>query len=141
MGDVPSFEGARLEISGRVARLTLDRDDVRNELTGTLLYRAVVATVDWINANPDVSVLIVAGAGKAFSAGGNVKDMHSRSAAFAGDVYELQAQYRAGIQTMVLAMQRLEVPSIAQIGGAAIGAGFDLACMCDIRIASSNATF
>ncbi len=139
MNDVPSFEGARIEVSGRVVRLTLDRDDVRNELTGTLLYRAVAGTVDWINNNPDVSVLIITGAGRAFSAGGNIKDMHSRSGAFAGDVYELQAKYRSGIQTMAHAMQRLEIPSIAQMGGAAIGAGFDLACMCDIRIASSDA--
>lgn len=137
----PDLDGARLELSGRIARLVLDRDDVRNELTGTRLYEAVVRTVDWINAGEDVSVLVIAGTGKSFSAGGNVKDMHDRTGAFAGDVYELQAGYRRGIQSMAIAMHRLDVPSIAEINGVAIGAGLDLACMCDMRIASDDARF
>ncbi len=86
-----------------------------------------------------MSVLVITGAGKAFSAGGNVKHMRDRQGTFGGDVYAVQKQYREGIQRIPLALHRLEVPSIAAINGPAIGAGFDLACMCDLRIAASSA--
>ena len=118
--------------------LTLNRNDVRNELTGTALAREIVAVADRINLHEGVSALVLTGAGKAFSAGGNVKHMLDRSSgSFAGDVYTVQNRYRAGIQRMALAMHRLEVPAIAAINGPAMGAGCDLACMCDIRIAST----
>jgi enoyl-CoA hydratase/carnithine racemase len=97
--------------------------------------------VDWINTDESTSVLILTGAGKAFSAGGNIKHMLRREGSFGGNVHEVQKKYREGIQRMPLAMHRLEVPCIAAINGPAIGAGFDLACMCDLRLAGSEATF
>jgi enoyl-CoA hydratase/carnithine racemase len=54
-------------------------------------------------------------------------------------VHDLQDRYRRGIQRMSVAVHAVETPTIAAINGAAIGAGFDLACMCDIRIASRTA--
>lgn len=130
---------ARVSVDGRIATLTMNRDDVRNELTGTRLVDDIVETVDWINTDDSISVLILTGAGKAFSAGGNVKHMLNREGSFAGSVYEVQKKYREGIQRVALALHRLEVPSIAAVNGPAIGAGFDLACLCDLRIASSAA--
>ncbi len=141
MPALPVLTDATLEIDNRMAIMTLNRDDVRNELTGTRLSAEIAETVDWINASEDISVLVLTGAGKAFSAGGNVKHMQTRSGSFGGDVYELQDKYRHGIQKMALAMHRLEVPSIAAVNGAAIGAGFDLTCMCDVRIAAEGAIF
>lgn len=141
MSSLPPLHDARLTLDNRIATLTLDRDDVRNELTGTRLVDDIVQTVEWINRTPEVSVLILTGAGKAFSAGGNVKHMLHREGAFAGDVYEVQNRYREGIQRMPLAMQALEVPSIAAVNGPAIGAGFDLTCLCDLRLASTDARF
>ncbi|PBB51806.1 MULTISPECIES: enoyl-CoA hydratase-related protein [Mesorhizobium] len=141
MTDLPRLIDAKLGVSDRVAVLLLDRDDVRNELTGTALIDDIVQTVDWINGSAAVSVLVVTGAGKAFSAGGNVKDMRDRKGSFAGDVHDVQDRYRHGIQRIALAMHRLEVPAIAAVNGAAIGASFDLATMCDIRIAADNAVF
>jgi enoyl-CoA hydratase/carnithine racemase len=137
--DPPALHASRLEVADRVARLTLDRDDVRNELTGTGLAGEIAAVAGWVNEAPEVSVLVITGSGRAFSAGGNIKDMRARDGAFAGDVHEVQDTYRRGIQQMTLAMHAIEVPAIAAVNGAAIGAGLDLACMCDIRIAASGA--
>jgi len=137
---VPELNDATLSLEGRVVTLTLNRDDVRNELTGTRLVDDIERCVAWINRNEQVAALVLTGAGKAFSAGGNVKHMLDRSGAFGGDVYEVQKRYREGIQRIPLAMHQLDVPAIAAINGAAIGAGFDLACMCDIRLAADSAT-
>ncbi|MCB1858157.1 MAG: enoyl-CoA hydratase/isomerase family protein [Gammaproteobacteria bacterium] len=141
MNELPQLQDATLEISGRVATLTLNRDDVRNALTGTGLVTDIVDTVRWVNREEAISVLVLTGAGSAFSAGGNIKEMRERSGAFAGDVLEVQQRYRRGIQTIPVAMHGAEVPIIAAVNGPAIGAGFDLACMCDLRIASTQALF
>lgn len=139
---VPSLRDARLDVENRVATLTLDRHDVRNALTGTELISDIIATCEWVNqAEDDVSVLIITGAGSAFSAGGNVKDMAERGGDFAGDVAEVATRYRRGIQRIPLAMENVEVPVIAAINGPAIGAGFDLCNMADLRIASEKAKF
>ncbi|GGX82395.1 enoyl-CoA hydratase [Litchfieldella qijiaojingensis] len=138
---VPEVKDARLEVENRVATLTLDRHDVRNALTGTALTEAIVTTAEWVNQCEEVSVLVITGAGSAFSAGGNVKDMAERGGDFAGDVAEVAARYRRGIQRIPLALQEVEVPVIAAVNGPAIGAGFDLANMADIRIASEKAKF
>ncbi|GAA5315668.1 MAG: crotonase/enoyl-CoA hydratase family protein [Candidatus Pelagadaptatus aseana] len=138
---IPDFKDSELTVSNRVATLTFKRHDVRNALTGTTLVDDIVATVNWINGNKDVSALVITGEGSAFSAGGNVKDMAERKGDFGGTVEEVSEHYRRGIQRMPLAMSKLEVPAIAAINGPAIGAGFDLTNMCDIRIASSKAKF
>ncbi len=121
--------------------LTFNRHDVRNALTGTEIAQDIITIVDWINKNPDIAVLIITGTGSAFSSGGNIKDMAKRSGDFEGDVQTLESRYRHGIQRIPLALQKLEVPVIAAVNGPAIGAGFDIANMCDIRIASSKAKF
>lgn len=139
MHEPPELTDALIGVDGRVATLTLNRDDVRNELTGTKLVDDIVRTVDWLNSNETVSVLILTGAGKAFSAGGNIKHMRDREGSFGGDVHAVERKYREGIQRMALAIHRLEIPSVAAINGPAVGAGFDLACMCDLRLAASDA--
>ncbi len=130
-----------LSLEGRVALLTFQRDDLRNALTGSELIEDIVQTVDWVNRSPDVSVLVITGAGSAFSAGGNIKEMRDRGGAFAGSVAECEERYRRGIQRIPLALDRCEVPVIAAVNGPAIGAGCDLACMSDIRIGSTKAAF
>jgi len=136
---LPSLKDAALTREGRVAVLTLQRDDVRNALTGTGLVDDICAALEWAHACEELSVLILTGAGAAFSAGGNIKVMRERSAIAAP--FELEQYYREGIQRIPLAMRRAEVAIIAAVNGPAMGAGFDLANMCDIRIGSTRAQF
>jgi enoyl-CoA hydratase/carnithine racemase len=132
------MKDAALTLDERVAVLTFRRNDVRNALSSTELTSDIVATLAWANTNPDVSVLILTGEGSAFSAGGNIKTMGERSK---GPAFELQQNYKRGIQRIPLALQEAEIPVIAAVNGPAIGAGFDLANMCDIRIGSTHAAF
>jgi enoyl-CoA hydratase/carnithine racemase len=135
---IPTLTDASLTLENRVATLTFQRDDVRNALTGTGLVDDIVQTVAWANLNREGSALIITGAGKAFSSGGNVKEMRDQQGMFGGAAAEIQEQYRQGIQRIPQALHDIEVPTIAAINGAAIGAGFDLANMCDIRIGCPN---
>ena len=138
MAALPELKESSLELQERIATLTLKRDDIRNALTGSQLVPDIVATVDWANRSEDVSVLIFTGDGSAFSAGGNVKNMRER---YSVPVLDIQKSYRTGIQQIPLALNETDVPVIAAVNGPAIGAGCDLATMCDIRIASSSARF
>ncbi|MFB0980503.1 MAG: enoyl-CoA hydratase-related protein [Alteromonadaceae bacterium] len=130
-----------LTLENNIVTLTFNRNDVRNALTSTAIADDIVNTIEWINKTPSIAVLVITGAGSAFSSGGNIKDMAERSGDFAGDVQALEARYRQGIQRIPLAIHKCEVPVIAAINGPAIGAGFDVANMCDIRIASTKAKF
>lgn len=139
MSGLPALKDAALEVEGRVAVLTLNRDDVRNALTGTGLIDDICAALAWADANPDISVLVLTGAGAAFSAGGNIKTMRER--ALASSAAEMARYYRDGIQRIPRAMHAAEIALIAAVNGPAIGAGCDLANMCDIRIGSTRAQF
>jgi enoyl-CoA hydratase/carnithine racemase len=139
MSSLPTLKDAALEVEGGVAVLTLKRDDVRNALTGTHLVDDIVAALEWANGAMEISVLVLTGAGAAFSAGGNIKTMRERSSGSTTE--ELERYYRHGVQRIPRAMQLIEVPVIAAVNGPAIGAGFDLANMCDLRIGSTAAQF
>lgn len=137
--EVPELKESLLDVDGRIATLTFNRHDVRNALTGTALIDDILQSVNWANNESGISALIITGDGSAFCSGGNIKEMLDQSETFAGSVFDIQDKYRRGIQQVPLAMHKAEIPIIAAVNGPAIGAGFDLACMCDLRIASSRA--
>ncbi|NQX89161.1 MAG: enoyl-CoA hydratase/isomerase family protein [Halioglobus sp.] len=141
MQSQPDLTDALLTVNDRVATLVLNRDDVRNELTGTQLVDDICRTVDWINTTLDISALVITGVGRAFCAGGNIKDIRNRRGMFDGNPALIGDNYRHGIQRMSLAMHSIEVPVIAAVNGPGIGAGFDLACMCDIRLGTPATRF
>jgi enoyl-CoA hydratase/carnithine racemase len=126
---------------GAVVTLTLNDPDARNALSNQAQWDAMVAACERAQRDESVRCLILTGAGSAFCAGGNVKDMKNKAGIAAGTPYQLRNGYRNGIQRIPLALYNLDVPTIAAVNGAAIGAGCDLACMCDIRIASERAKF
>jgi len=138
LAEQPTVTDCTLAIDGRVATLTFNRDDIRNALSGSLIGTELVSVVNWASACPDISVLVLTGAGSAFSAGGNVKNMKQRTDV---PVHEVQQNYKSGIQRIPMALHECELPVIAAVNGPAVGAGFDLTQMCDIRIASTEAQF
>ena len=135
------YKDIRFEEKGAVAHLTLNRPDIRNAITDETMIHEIVDVCRHVQNNKTIKVLIVTGAGSAFSAGGNVKDMQNKQGMFSGNPEQLRNNYRKGIQRIPLALYYLDVPTIAAVNGPAIGAGCDLACMCDIRIAGEKARF
>lgn len=126
---------------GHIALLTLNRPDTRNALSGEAMFAAFEQTFAALNADMGVRVAVLTGAGTAFCSGGNVAEMRDRTGMFAGSPEQIAQGYRKGIQRIPRAFEMLQVPIIAAVNGPAIGAGNDLACMCDLRIASNIARF
>jgi len=129
------------EMHGHVLVLTMCNPDTRNALTGEEQFGDIEAACEQANADMAVRAVILTGEGSAFCAGGNVKDMRDRKGLFAGDPFDQADAYRKGIQRIPRAIRALNVPIIAAVNGPAVGAGCDLATMCDIRIGSSKAMF
>jgi enoyl-CoA hydratase/carnithine racemase len=125
---------------GAIVTLTMNQPDTRNALTGNTAVDEFVAACEMIRLDTSVRCVILTGEGPVFSSGGNVKDMQRF---FAQNISPelIREEYRNGIQRIPKALFNLDVPVIAAINGPAIGAGLDLTCMCDIRIASDKATF
>lgn len=120
---------------------TINLPEVGNAITGHDFIAAFEGAVDAANADTSIRAVILTGAGKIFSAGGNVKEMADRDGMFGLDALDQRHAYIAGIQRIPRALDLLEVPLIAAVNGAAVGAGCDLAMMCDMRIASERASF
>lgn len=129
------------EQDGAIVTLTLNRPETRNPISDPDMIAAIEDACARINRDGSVRVLILTGAGSAFSSGGNIKHMRDREGMFGGTPAEIRDGYRNGIQRIPLALWNVEVPAIAAVNGPAIGAGCDLACMCDLRIAAENARF
>ncbi len=128
-------------LEGHVAVLTLNRPQTRNALSGEEMFQAFESIFEYMNRHTEVRASILTGAGSAFCSGGNIAEMRDKEGMFKGGPEDIAQNYKAGIQRIPRAFQSLEVPMIAAVNGAAIGAGNDLACMCDIRLASDKAIF
>ncbi|WP_314037162.1 crotonase/enoyl-CoA hydratase family protein [Dietzia sp. CH92] len=130
-----------VERADHIETWTLNLPDSRNPISDPAIVDALCEQVAVVNADHDVRAVVLTGAGSAFSAGGNVKDMVDRSGMFGGSPYQLRDGYRQGIQRIPRALYHCEVPVIAAVNGPAVGAGCDLAVMCDLRVASTRAWF
>jgi enoyl-CoA hydratase/carnithine racemase len=137
--------GLRLTVDGPVARVVLDRPEVRNAQTPAM-WRALA---DFGTALPaEVRVVVVSGEGPSFSAGldrklimGEAVDgeepLLTLGAKHAAEVHEAIAGFQAGFSWL----RRPEIVSIAAVQGHAVGAGFQLALACDLRVVTPDAKF
>jgi len=129
------------EQDGPIVTLTLNRAETRNPISERAMVDAIVAATVRMNEDRSVRAAILTGAGRAFSSGGDLRAMAAEGDARARKPVETPAYYKHGIQRIPLAFEKLDVPIIAAVNGPAVGAGLDLACMCDIRVAGESARF
>lgn len=117
------------EIHGSVALITLNDPGRRNAMTLDMC-REALSVLDEVEANPEVKAIVVTGAGKGFCAGADLSHL--------GDSAEdgLLAIYEG-----FLRFGRSPLPTIAAVNGAAVGAGMNLALICDVRLAARSARF
>ncbi len=130
----------KIQRDGGILTLTMSQPETRNALTGNSAVNEFVEVCEDVRKDASIKVVILTAEGPIFSSGGNVKDMKR----FFDDALTpdlIREEYRQGIQRIPKALYNLDVPVICAINGPAIGAGLDLTCMCDIRIASEKATF
>ena len=128
----------RLDVDGAIAWITLDRPEARNAYSDEMCEQ-LCAAFDRAERAPEVRAVVLTGAGASFHAGGDVKAMQARAGMFRGDPAELRQRYLDGIQAVPRRIAALRRPLICAVNGAAIGAGLDLACMCDLRVAARSA--
>ncbi len=131
----------KVESDGPITTLTIDRAETMNPLGAPGDGDEFTRVCTEINRDMAVRCVILTGAGRAFSAGGDIKAMQSRSGSFGGSAPAISDGYRNNIHMMLRALYSLRVPVIAAINGPAIGLGCDVACLADIRIASEKAKF
>ena len=124
------------DVRDRVATLTLNRPDKMNAFTGPMIERWAWALTE-AQRDPDVNVVVVTGAGKAFCAGGDVARMGQ------GEPTPLDHKNMLWehIHRVPKALEQMDKPVIAMVNGAAVGAGMGMAVMCDLRVASDAARF
>lgn len=126
---------------GAIRTLTLNEPERRNPISDMPMVDALCAALKEADTDRGVRVVILTGAGSAFSSGGDLKKMAPGKGLRDALPARTRANYRDGIQRLPILFQSLDVPVVAAINGPAIGAGCDLACMCDIRIAGQSAKF
>jgi enoyl-CoA hydratase/carnithine racemase len=122
------------EKAGHVAVLTLNRPEARNAFSPEMiaLWRQ---HLEEAKADPAVRVVVVTGKGDTFCSGGDIRDMAEgrlKSWGMKDFLWE-------GVHRIVLALEDLDKPVIAAVNGAAMGAGMDMAIMCDLRVCSDRA--
>jgi 2-(1,2-epoxy-1,2-dihydrophenyl)acetyl-CoA isomerase len=117
-----------------VLTLTLNRPDALNSFT-VEMKSALLGALKDAARDRDVRAVVLTGAGRAFSAGQDLKERQG------GDVADLGTELRVRYNPIILAMRRLEKPIVGAINGVAAGAGISVALACDIVIAAENATF
>ncbi len=130
-----------IDRDGHVLRLTLNQPQKKNAFSPEMVG-ALADMLDDALSDDDVRVVVVTGAGDAFSAGG---DLGRRSQEVAGGEtptpFDRMTRLQTGTHRLARAIELFDKPLIAAVNGAAAGAGMDLALMCDIRFASTNARF
>jgi len=133
-----TYECLLYELKDGIAQLTLNRPERLNALGGTLRHDLLDA-ITRASADPQVRVMVITGAGQGFCSGGDVKAMNE--ARERGREGQLVDKFAPSRDRTLLAMRDAPQPIIAAVNGPAAGAGMNLALGCDVRIASSAATF
>ena len=133
MRNETDYKEIKTEFSNHTLWITLNRPEASNAFTLTMINELILA-LQVADEDSRVRCIVITGQGKHFCAGGDIKKMLTKQEMFSGEPNELRERYKYGIQKIPKTFSELSTPTIAMINGAAIGAGLDMACMCDIRM-------
>lgn len=127
-----TYETLLVEVSDRVAVITLNRPDVRNAINAQV-QTDLRAALDALRGDDSVGAVVLTGAGeKAFAAGADIGQLRN---------YDLHTGLASSMQRLYDEVETFEKPTIAAVNGYALGGGCELAMACDIRIAAGTARF
>jgi enoyl-CoA hydratase len=125
----------RYERRGPVAIVTFNRPHARNAMTFAM-YEALVARCDEIDADDEIRVVVLRGAGgRAFVSGTDIRQFLDFDSGRTG------VEYEEDIDRYLGRLDRLRKPAIAQVQGYAVGAGLSIAAACDLRVCTPDAQF
>ena len=130
------WENILVERDGSLGKIILNRPEARNPLDNDTAYE-VLAALEQHFADPDVRSIVITGAGDAFCAGGDLKQMGAFSSMSAEDAYAWPTAIVDAHKLMLAA----DKPVIAAVNGAAMAGGMGLAGMCDVIVAVKSAKF
>jgi methylglutaconyl-CoA hydratase len=131
-----SYETISLTLNREVARVTLNRPDVRNAFDDRMLNE-LLEVFSWIREQPDIRVVMLTGAGTCFCAGADLNWMRRVKAySYAQNLQESQQ-----LAACLYSIYSCSKPTVARVNGPAIGGGTGLVAVCDLAIASSDAQF
>ena len=135
------FETLVVKTEGPLGRLILNRPDRLNALGATIMTELIEAA-GWFDRQPEVRVVILSGAGRAFSAGADLKDPPTAGASrkSAASRLERREAGQLGLR-MADAIEAMRAVTVAQVQGFAVGGGVVLMAACDLRVAAEDAVF
>jgi enoyl-CoA hydratase/carnithine racemase len=141
MSDTREFKTIKVEVDGAIGRLTLNRPERLNAIGATMLQE-IAEAAHWFDEHRELRAVIVRGAGRAFSAGADLRDSPAAAASAATKqswLYRREAgQY--GLRAAD-ALEQMHPVTIAQVHGYAVGGGVVLVAACDLRIVAEDASF
>lgn len=132
-----TYQNIRFEAQDGIARLTLNRPDKLNSFNGAM-HAELRAALDTVQHDKSIRVLVLTGAGRGFCAGQDLADPDMAMGPLQPDIGNVVEQ---NYKPLILALQNLRVPTVAQVNGIAAGAGASLALACDLVIAGKSAAF
>ena len=129
------YENIGYDVTDNVARITLNRPQALNALSGAM-KRDLADAIRRAGVDPEVRAVLLTGAGRGFCAGGDIKEMDPDS-----DPVATKRKLDHILSTVLVPLATLKKPTIAAVNGFAVGAGFNLALACDMIVASDTAVF
>lgn len=128
------YEHILVDVQDSVMSITLNRPEALNAFSPDMMD-GLMEAIQEAKVNSDIRVVVLSGAGRSFSAGGDVKGMGGQKSPI--DAYD----HIGRLNELILAMRELEKPIIGAVHGFAAGAGFNLALACDMIIAAEESKF
>lgn len=138
--NLPDCETLELKFEAGVLHVTLDRPDVRNAMSTTMVEE-LTRVAEAANTESGIRAIVLRGANGNFCAGGDIKDMARVRKAEATADQDPVAEYNRTFGTMLTALNNTRAAVVAVLEGAILGGGFGLSCISDVAIAHDDASF